>query len=88
MTATARMGRCWIGRLPRPKGALATIAQCGGGPIAAGTIASLTGSFSGAFLTIDVVLLIGIFAYIVVLGGITPLPDRDPSSAHEIAGAH
>jgi dipeptide/tripeptide permease len=46
-------------------------------PIATGYVVGLTGSFSGAFLIAGVVLLIGILAYIVLLGDIAPLPDRD-----------
>jgi dipeptide/tripeptide permease len=60
----------------------------GAAPIVTGYIVSLTGSFSGAFLIAGVVLLIGIFAYVVLLGELTPLPDREASLAHEIAGAH
>ena len=48
-------------------------------PIATGYVVGLTGSFSGAFLIAGVVLLIGILAYIVLLGDIAPLPDRDAS---------
>jgi MFS family permease len=48
-------------------------------PIATGYIVGLTGSFSGAFLIAGVVLLVGILAYIVLLGEIVPLPDRDAS---------
>jgi ACS family D-galactonate transporter-like MFS transporter len=46
-------------------------------PIATGYIVGATSSFNGAFLVAGVVLLIGILSYIVLLGEITPLPDRD-----------
>ena len=53
-------------------------------PIATGYIVGQTHSFNGAFLVAGAVLLVGILSYIVVLGDITPLPDRPatPRSAH------
>lgn len=60
----------------------------GGATAATGCIVSLTGSVSGAFLLAGVALLTGIFAYVVLLGEIAPLPDRKPSLAPDIAGAH
>ncbi|HTI79126.1 MAG TPA: hypothetical protein VL614_01615 [Acetobacteraceae bacterium] len=82
MTATNRTGTIggimnWLSNL-----------MGGVAPIVTGSIVSLTGSFSGAFPIASVVLLVGIFAYVVLLGEITPLPDREPSLAHDIAGAH
>ncbi len=96
LAAAAPVGSS-IPSLIAPKGGTGTIGGImnffnnlmgGIAPIATGYIVSLTGSFSGAFLIAGVVLLIGIFAYVVLLGEITPLPDREPSLAHEIAGAH
>lgn len=96
LAAAAPVG--WsIPSLIAPKGGTGTIGGImnffnnlmgGAAPIATGYIVSLTGSFSGAFLIAGVVLLIGIFAYVVLLGEIAPLPDREASLAHEIAGAH
>jgi MFS transporter, ACS family, D-galactonate transporter len=37
----------------------------------------MTGSFSGAFLIAGAVLLIGIFSYIVLLGRIEPISDKE-----------
>lgn len=42
-------------------------------PVTTGYVVGLTNSFSGAFLIAGVVLLIGIFSYIVLLGRIEPL---------------
>jgi MFS family permease len=96
LAAAAPVG--WsIPSLIAPKGGTGTIGGImnffnnlmgGAAPIVTGYIVSLTGSFSGAFLIAGVVLLIGIFAYVVLLGELTPLPDREASLAHEIAGAH
>jgi len=96
LAAAAPVG--WsIPSLIAPKGSTGTIGGImnffnnlmgGIAPIATGYIVSLTGSFSGAFLIAGVVLIIGIFAYVVLLGEITPLPDQEPSLAHDIAGAH
>jgi ACS family D-galactonate transporter-like MFS transporter len=96
LAAAAPVG--WsIPSLIAPKGGTGTIGGImnffnnlmgGVAPIATGYIVTLTGSFSGAFLIAGVVLLIGIFAYVVLLGEIVPLPDREASLAHEIAGAH
>jgi MFS transporter, ACS family, D-galactonate transporter len=49
-------------------------------PVTTGYIVGLTNSFSGAFLIAGVVLLIGIFSYIVLLGRIEPLPDQGSPS--------
>ena len=46
-------------------------------PIATGYIVGATNSFNGAFVVAGVVLLVGILAYIFMLGEITPLPDRE-----------
>ena len=57
-------------------------------PIATNYIVTWTASFCGAFPLAGMVLLLGIFAYLVLLGEITSLPDREPSLAHETAGGH
>jgi MFS family permease len=44
-------------------------------PLATGYIAGATHSFGGAFLTAGVVLLIGIAAYVFLLGSIEPIPE-------------
>jgi ACS family D-galactonate transporter-like MFS transporter len=44
-------------------------------PVVTGFIVGLTHSFAGAFLVAGVVLLVGIFSYIVVLGRIEPIPE-------------
>jgi MFS transporter, ACS family, D-galactonate transporter len=44
-------------------------------PIVTGYIVGVTGSFSGAFLVAGIALIIGIFAYVVMLGRIEPVPD-------------
>ncbi len=44
-------------------------------PIITGFIVGVTGSFAGAFLVAGIALLIGIFAYVVLLGRIEPIPD-------------
>jgi MFS transporter, ACS family, D-galactonate transporter len=40
-----------------------------------GFIVDITHSFSGAFLVAGLVLLVGIFSYVVLLGPIEPIPD-------------
>jgi MFS family permease len=44
-------------------------------PIVTGVIAAASGSFAGAFLVAGVVLLVGIVAYVFVLGRIEPVPE-------------
>jgi len=44
-------------------------------PIVTGFIVGVTGSFNGAFLIAGIALLIGIFAYVVLLGRIEPISD-------------
>jgi MFS family permease len=44
-------------------------------PIVTGFIVGVTGSFNGAFLVAGITLVIGIFAYVVLLGRIEPIPD-------------
>jgi MFS family permease len=44
-------------------------------PVITGFIVGLTHSFAGAFLVAGVVLLVGIFSYVVVLGRIEPIPE-------------
>ncbi len=49
-------------------------------PVITGFIVGLTHSFAGAFLVAGMVLLIGIFSYVVVLGRIEPIPEPAPAS--------
>ena len=44
-------------------------------PLATGYIVGGTGSFVGAFLTADIVLAIGIVAYVLILGRLEPIAD-------------
>ena len=44
-------------------------------PMVTGFIVGATNSFSSAFMVAGVVLLIGIFSYVVVLGRIEPIPE-------------
>jgi MFS transporter, ACS family, D-galactonate transporter len=50
-------------------------------PVITGFVVGLTGSFAGAFLIAGIVLIVGIFSYIVVLGRIEPIPDPSGRSA-------
>jgi sugar phosphate permease len=47
-------------------------------PITTGYIVGATHSFAGAFLVAGVVLLVGIIAYVFILGRIEPIPDAPP----------
>ena len=47
-------------------------------PIVTGFVVGITGSFNGAFLVAGIALVIGIFAYVVLLGRIEPI--RDPGA--------
>ena len=94
LAAAAPVG--WsIPSLIAPKGGAATI---GGimnfvnnlmgavAPIVTGFIVGVTGSFAGAFLVAGIALLIGIFAYVVLLGQIEPIgdlpgPQRRPATS-------
>jgi hypothetical protein len=49
-------------------------------PVITGFIVGLTHSFAGAFLVAGMVLLIGIFSYVVVLGRIEPIAEPGPTS--------
>ena len=49
-------------------------------PVVTGFIVGVTGSFGGAFLVAGVALVVGIFAYVVLLGPIEPIPE--PGTAH------
>jgi len=40
----------------------------------------ITHSFAGAFLVAGIVLLVGIFSYVVVLGPIEPIPGPAPTT--------
>ena len=44
-------------------------------PITTGYIVGATHSFTGAFVTAGVVLIVGILSYVFVLGKLTPIPD-------------
>jgi MFS family permease len=46
-------------------------------PVVTGFVVGATNSFSLAFLVAGVVLLIGIFSFVVVLGKIEPIPEPD-----------
>ena len=50
-------------------------------PVITGFIVGLTHSFAGAFLVAGIVLLVGIFSYVVVLGRIEPIPEPASSSS-------
>ena len=50
-------------------------------PVVTGVIVGATHSFASAFLVAGIVLLIGIFAYVVVLGRIEPIPEPDGGMA-------
>ena len=49
-------------------------------PIITGFIVGITHSFAGAFLVAGIVLLVGIFSYVVVLGPIEPIPGPAPTT--------
>jgi MFS family permease len=49
-------------------------------PVITGFIVGLTHSFAGAFLVAGMVLMIGIFSYVVVLGRIEPIAEPGPTS--------
>ena len=44
-------------------------------PVTTGYIVGATHSFSGAFITAGVVLIVGILAYVFLLGELDPIPD-------------
>ena len=50
-------------------------------PVATGYIVGATNSFNGAFMVAGMVLLVGILAYVFLLGDITPLPDHGAEAA-------
>lgn len=50
-------------------------------PVVTGFIVGVTGSFSGAFLVAGLALVIGIFAYVVLLGAIEPIPEPAAAGA-------
>jgi MFS-type transporter involved in bile tolerance (Atg22 family) len=56
-------------------------------PAVTGFIVGATHSFSNAFLVAGIVLLIGIFSYVVVLGRIEPIPEPDGGTALEGSSA-
>jgi MFS transporter, ACS family, D-galactonate transporter len=45
-------------------------------PIATGYIVGITGSFTGAFLAAGIVLVVGIVAFVFILGPLEPIPDQ------------
>jgi len=47
-------------------------------PIATGYIAGTTGSFTGAFLAAGIVLIVGIVAFVFILGRLEPIADPPP----------
>ena len=53
----------------------------GSPPAVTGFVVGLTHSFAGAFLVAGIVLLVGIFSYVVVLGRIEPIPEPDGIAA-------
>jgi ACS family D-galactonate transporter-like MFS transporter len=55
-------------------------------PIVTGYIVAATQSFSAAFIAAGVVLVIGILAYVFMLGRLDPIPDP-PVAAHAVAAA-
>jgi MFS transporter, ACS family, D-galactonate transporter len=56
-------------------------------PVVTGFIVGLTHSFAGAFLVAGVVLLVGIFFYVVILGRIEPIPEPQIPSGLALSGA-
>ncbi len=56
-------------------------------PIVTGFIVFKTGSFSSAFIVAGVVLVVGIFSYVFVLGRIEPLPDLIEAKEAHVAAA-
>ena len=50
-------------------------------PVVTGLIVGATNSFAIAFLVAGIVLLIGIFFYVVVLGRIEPIPEPEGGQA-------
>ena len=53
-------------------------------PAVTGVLVGATNSFSVAFLVAGVVLLIGIFSYVVVLGRIEPIPEPEGGAAESL----
>jgi ACS family D-galactonate transporter-like MFS transporter len=51
-------------------------------PIVTGFIVLKTGSLSSAFVVRGVVLIVGMFSYVFVLGRIEPVPDLTQKSRH------
>lgn len=56
-------------------------------PVITGFVVGLTHSFAGAFLIAGVVLLVGIFSYVVILGRIEPVPEPFEAGAGLLPGA-
>jgi hypothetical protein len=48
-------------------------------PVTTGYIVGATGSFVGAFLAAGIVLVIGIVAYVFILGRLEPIADPPPA---------
>lgn len=83
LSAAAPVGSSIVS-LISPKGGTATIGGivnfCNNlmgiaAPVITGFIVGLTHSFAGAFLVAGIVLVVGIFSYVVVLGRIEPIPE-------------
>jgi len=55
-------------------------------PIVTGFIVGVTGSFNGAFLVAGITLVVGIFAYVVLLGRIEPIPDLHKPAEMPVTG--
>jgi len=51
-------------------------------PITTGYIAGATHSFTGAFMTAGVILIVGILAYVFLLGKLDPIPEPPRSETH------
>ncbi len=56
-------------------------------PVITGFIVGITHSFAGAFLVAGVVLLVGIFSYVVILGRIEPIPEPVSGAGTVVSGA-
>ena len=56
-------------------------------PVITGFVVGITHSFAGAFLIAEVVLLVGIFSYVVILGRIEPVPEPFDADAALLPGA-
>ena len=55
-------------------------------PVITGFVVGITHSFAGAFLIAGIVLLVGIFSYVVILGRIEPIPEPFGADAALLSG--